>query len=76
VAKQKIFEHGEWVSNLPSGHFCLEYIQKRQIPETFYDKLIFTQYYKQFCDALIPNHGKQILDDARLVIPFMMSIMI
>ena len=70
VAKQKIFEHGEWVSNLPSGHFCLEYIQKRQIPETFYDKLIFTRHYKQFCDALIPNHGKQILDDARLVIPF------
>jgi transcription elongation factor Elf1 len=28
VAKQKIFEHGEWVSNLPSGHFCLEYATK------------------------------------------------
>jgi len=70
VAKQKIFEHGEWVSNLPSGHFCLDYIRNRQIPETFYDKLIFTQHYKQFCDVLIPNHGKQIIDDARLVIPF------
>jgi transcription elongation factor Elf1 len=70
VAKQKIFEHGEWVSKLPSGHFCLEYLTKRKIPEQYYDKLLFTQHYKQFVDALIPNHGKQIVDDARLVIPF------
>lgn len=70
VAKQKFFEHGEFVSNLPSGHFCLDYLTKRKIPEKFYDKLLFTQHYKQFCDALIPNHGKTIIDDARLVIPF------
>lgn len=70
VAKQKFFEHGEFVNNLPSGHFCLEYLVKRKIPEKFYDKLLFTQYYKQFCDALVPNHGKTIIDDARLVIPF------
>jgi transcription elongation factor Elf1 len=70
VAKQKFFEHGEWVSNLPSGHFCLEYVIKRKIPEKFFERLLFTSHYKQFCDVLIPNHGKQILDDARLVIPF------
>jgi transcription elongation factor Elf1 len=70
IAKQKIFEHGEWLSNLPSGHFCLDYVIKRKIPEKYFDKLLFTSHYKQFCDALIPNHGKQILDDARLVIPF------
>jgi transcription elongation factor Elf1 len=70
IAKQKVFEHGEWCDKLPSGHFCLEYLQKRKIPEKFYDKLLFTQHYKKFCDTLIPNHGKQILDDARLVIPF------
>jgi hypothetical protein len=34
------------------------------------NKLLFTQHYKQFCDALVQNHGKQIIDDARLVIPF------
>ena len=70
IAKQKIFEHGEWLSNLPSGHFCLEYATNRKIPSNFYDKLLFTSHYKQFCDALIPNHGKQLVDDARLVIPF------
>jgi hypothetical protein len=70
VEKRKQFEHGEWVSGLPSGHFCLEYLQKRKIPEVYYNNLLFTQHYKQFCDALIPDHGKNLLDDARLVIPF------
>jgi hypothetical protein len=55
---------------LPSGHFCLEYATKRQIPNKFYDKLLFTSHYNQFITTLVPNHGKQILDDARLVIPF------
>jgi hypothetical protein len=70
VEKSKLFEHAEWCDKLPSGHFCLEYLQKRKIPEHWYSKLLFTQHYKQFCDVLIPNHGKQISDDARLVIPF------
>lgn len=70
VEKQKIFEHAEWCDKLPSGHFCLEYLTKRQIPQKFYNKLLFTQHYKQFCDTLVPNHGKTIVDDARLVIPF------
>ncbi len=70
VEKRKQFEHGEWLSRLPSGHFCLEYVIKRQIPRFMWDKLLFTQHYNQFVTTLVPNHGKQILDDARLVIPF------
>jgi len=70
VEKAKIFEHAEWLNRLPSKHFCIEYVTKRKIPSKFYDKLLFTQHYKQFCDVLIPNHGKQIVDDARLIIPF------
>jgi transcription elongation factor Elf1 len=70
VKKQAVFEHAEWVNALPSGHFCLEYVTKRQIPSKYYDKLLFTPHYKQFCDTLVPDHGKQILNDARLVIPF------
>jgi hypothetical protein len=70
VNKQKVFEHAEWLSNLPKGHFCLDYVKNRRIPEKFYDKLLFTSHYKQFIDVLIPNHGKQLLDDARLIIPF------
>jgi transcription elongation factor Elf1 len=70
VEKAKVFEHAEWVDKLPSGHYCLDYCIKRQIPKDRWNKLLFTQHYKQFCDALIPNHGKQLYDDARLVIPF------
>lgn len=70
VEKRKQFEHGEWLSRLPSGHFCLEYATKRQIPHKFYDKLLFTAEYERFITTLVPNHGKKILNDARLVIPF------
>ena len=70
VEKAKIFEHAEWLSRLPSEHYCLNYVTNRQIPSTFYDKLLFTQHYADFVTALVPNHGKTIVDDARLVIPF------
>jgi len=70
VEKQKTFEHSEWCDKLQSGHYCLEYLKHRRIPESYYKSLLFTKTYKQFVDALIPNHGKQLIDDARLVIPF------
>jgi hypothetical protein len=70
IKKRSIFEHGEWLSNLPSGHFCLNYAQNRLIPEEHYDKLLFTSNYKLFCDELILNHDKKLIEDARLVIPF------
>lgn len=70
VETQKFFEHAEWCDKLPVGHFCLEYLNKRKVPKQFYNKLLFTSHYKKFVDILIPNHGKQILDDARLIIPY------
>lgn len=70
LEKKKVFEHAEWLSKLPEEHFAIKYVKNRKIPTKFYDKLLFTSHYKQFVDALVPNHGKQILDDARLVIPF------
>jgi transcription elongation factor Elf1 len=70
VEKQKTFDFADWCDKLPEGHFCLDYLSKRQIPKEYYSKLLFTSHYKQFCDKLIPNHEKQIIDDARLIIPF------
>jgi len=70
VDKQKVFEHAEWLSNLPEEHFCIQYAIKRQLPKQFYDKLLFTSHYKKFVDNLVPNHGKKLVDDARLIIPF------
>jgi transcription elongation factor Elf1 len=68
--KQKVFEHGQWLSELPEGHFCLNYVERRKIPKNLYNSLVFTNKYRQFVNALIPDHGKQLLDDARLVIPY------
>ena len=70
VAKEKTFDHAEWVSKLPSGHFCLVYCTNRRFLSIMRDSLLFTPNYKKFCDALVPNHGKEITADARLVIPF------
>jgi transcription elongation factor Elf1 len=70
IKKRNIFEHGTWINDLPSGHFCLNYVENRQIPKEHYDKLLFTSNYKAFCDALIPNHDKNLVEDARLVIPY------
>jgi transcription elongation factor Elf1 len=70
IAKEKHFEHAEWVSKLPSGHFCLVYCTNRRFLSIMRDSLLFTPNYKKFCDALVPNHGKEITADARLVIPF------
>jgi len=70
IKKRSIFEHGAWLNDLPSGHFCLNYVENRLIPQEHYDKLLFTSNYKAFCDALIPDHDKKLIEDARLVIPF------
>lgn len=70
IEKQKLFEEAEWLNRLPNGHFCLEYVKRRNIPKEHYDKLLYTSHYKKFIDTLVPNHGKQLVDDARLVIPF------
>ena len=70
VETQKVFEHAEWVSDLPSGHFCLNYVENRLLPKEVWNLLLFTNKYKEFCDTLIPDHGKTVIDDARLIIPF------
>ncbi len=70
VEKAKVFEHAEWCDKLPSGHFCLNYLEGRKIPKEFYSKLLFTSHYNKFIDVLVPDHGKELIDDARLVIPF------
>lgn len=70
VEKQKTFEYAEWCDKLPAGHFCLEYLERRKIPKECYKMSLFTDKYRQFVTAINPNHDKQIVDDARLVIPF------
>ena len=71
MRKQKTFEHADWIDKLPSGHFCLSYVEGRKIPKTFYDKLLYTDNFKLFCDSIFPEHNKEELpQDQRLIIPF------
>lgn len=67
---KKSFDHAERCSDLPEGHFCRTYLEKRQIPVSSWEELWFTTNYKKFVDALVPNHGKTLIEDARLVIPY------
>ena len=70
VKRQTTFEYADKISDLPSGHFCLTYVQKRKIPEKFFDKLYFTTNYEKFIRKLIPDCDKELVPDARLIIPF------
>lgn len=70
VEMKKVFDHAEWCDMLPEEHFCVQYLNARKIPKKFWSKLLFTQKYKSFIDALIPDHDKNLAEDARLVIPF------
>jgi hypothetical protein len=70
VEMKKVFDHAEWCNMLPEEHFCVQYLSARKIPKKFWSKLLFTQNYKAFIDVLVPNHDKNLAEDARLVIPF------
>lgn len=70
VERQKVFEYAEWCDKLPAGHFCLEYLERRLIPKEYYKSLLFTNKYRQFVNTLVPDNDKEIIDDARLIIPF------
>ncbi len=70
VQKQRVFEHAEWISQLPTGHFCLTYVAARKIPLKHYNKFMFTPNYEKFIKDLLPTIDKEISSDARLVIPY------
>ena len=68
--EKPVFEHGEYCDKLPKGHYCLEYLDRRQIPKEFYSKMVYTDKYKTFVNAALPNNDKKLVDEARLVMLF------
>jgi len=54
------------LSELPSNHFCVEYVKRRKISEKFQESLYFTDKF----DVIAKNIGKEIAAGPRLVIPF------
>lgn len=59
------------ISDLPSNHIAVKYLQARQIPEEFFDKLYFTDDFKGLIDRIEPENQYQLKEmDKRIVIPF------
>ena len=66
----KMYESAQRISELPNGHFCLDYIKYRRIPSTFWDSLLFTTNFKDFIQEALPESAHKVLNDSRLIIPF------
>jgi hypothetical protein len=66
----QVYTHAERVIDLPDGHFCREYVKARRIPKEYWHKLYFTAAFKDFVDEIAPNHGKTLVNECRLVIPY------
>jgi hypothetical protein len=64
------YENAERCDKLPENHFCIEYLNNRLIDKKHFSKFYYTGKYKEFCDEIYPNHGKEIVNDKRLVIPY------
>ena len=69
MEKSVSYENATRCDRLPAGHFCIDYLTKRQIPVDKYSLLYYTDNYKKFVDEIYPTHGKILTEDKRLVIP-------
>jgi hypothetical protein len=64
------YNNAEWCSDLPEDHICKRYMIYRKIPSKFYKSLMYTENYKSFVDEIFPNHGRELFEEERLVIPY------
>lgn len=61
----------EPISGLPRGHWVLDYVMQRKLPERFWSRLYYAPDYREFVDHFYPENSKNLpQDDPRLVIPF------
>jgi len=58
------------IDSLPEAHFAKVYVQKRRIPQTFYNQLYFAEDFAAFIQSLGIEQENLHKNDQRLVIPF------
>lgn len=59
------------IQSLPEGHFAKEYVQRRKIPESFFQSLYFAEDFKDFVEVQMKIEKEGLKEnDPRLVIPF------
>jgi hypothetical protein len=57
------------VKNLPSEHYARDYIEKRKIPEKFWEEILFVPKFRDFLDEEFPEHTKdEVPNDDRVVL--------
>ena len=67
---KKTFAFAEYCNHLSEEHYCVQYLKNRKIPKELYNLFLFASNYLNFVNEVVPDHGKEILEDSRLVIPF------
>lgn len=67
--KRPLYEHAEYLNNLPADHPANQYVNSRMIPKKFYEILMFTDNFKKFVETIFPETDKELLEEPRLVIP-------
>ncbi|MFZ9589111.1 MAG: hypothetical protein ACO28V_05225 [Chitinophagaceae bacterium] len=68
--KRITFTNAISCDKLSEDHSCIKFLNKRQIDPSLRSLFLYTENYKEFCDEIYPDHGKNIIADSRLVIPF------
>jgi len=60
------------IKSLSNDHFVKQYVQKRQIPEKYWDRLFFTDDFSEWVNKVVGGDQYKDLkkDDTRLVFPF------
>jgi transcription elongation factor Elf1 len=57
------------VKNLPSEHYARDYIEKRKIPEKYWEEILFVPKFRDFLDEEFPEHTKdEVPNDDRIVL--------
>lgn len=57
------------IKNLPSEHYARDYIEKRKIPEKYWEEILFVPKFRDFLDEEFPQHSKdEVPNDDRIVL--------
>lgn len=61
--------NGLSILNLPPEHYARDYIQKRKIPEKYWEEILFVPKFRDFLDEEFPEHTKdEVPNDDRIVL--------
>lgn len=69
TSNKKTFDNAEICCFLPKNHKCINYLKSRKIPESVFDRLLYTDNFKNLVIEFDPNTDKELLEESRLIIP-------